>query len=82
MQAAGFVAHCPYELGNWVEVAIVEGMAITGYPRKIGTASMRITDIITQHSLKSGAVRFLYEMDGKKIMELIPWQQLAGGEKY
>ena len=40
------MAHCPYEIGDIVEVAIVEGMAITGYPRKLGTAEMRITDIV------------------------------------
>ena len=35
MQQAIFTAHCPYELGDIVEVAIIEGMAITGYPEKI-----------------------------------------------
>ena len=28
MQQAIFTAHCPYELGDIVEVAIIEGMAI------------------------------------------------------
>lgn len=56
MQQAVFMAHCPYELGDIVEVAIIEGMAITGYPRRLGTAEMQITDIITEHSLKNGTV--------------------------
>ena len=56
MQQAIFTAHCPYELGDIVEVAIIEGMAITGYPRRLGTAEMQITDIITEHSLKNGTV--------------------------
>ncbi len=77
MQAAGFVARCPYELGDRVEVAIVEGMAITGYPRKAGTALMEITDILAVHSVKKGTVTFLYELDGKKQMQLIPWEELA-----
>lgn len=81
MQAAGFVAHCPYELGDRVEVALVDGMAITGYPRKLGTALMTITDILAVHSVKKGTVTFLYELDGKKQMQLIPWQELAGGKR-
>lgn len=81
MQARGFIAHCPYELGDTVEVAIIDGMAITGYPRKAGTALMTITDILTIHSAKRGTVSFLYELDGKKQTQLIPWQELTGGAK-
>lgn len=81
MKQAAFLAHCPYEIGDRVEVVIVEGMAIIGYPSKGRMAGMRITDIITQHSLKRGTVRFLYELDGKKPMELIPWEELVGGTK-
>lgn len=44
MQQAVFTAHCPYELGDIVEVAIIEGMAITGYPRRLGTAEMQINE--------------------------------------
>lgn len=77
MQQAVFIAHCPYELGDIVEVAIIEGMAITGYPRRLGTAEMQITDIITEHSLKNGTVSFIYELDGKKRMRLIPWNELT-----
>lgn len=77
MQQAVFMAHCPYELGDIVEVAIIEGMAITGYPRRLGTAEMQITDIITEHSLKNGTVSFIYELDSKKRMQLIPWNELT-----
>ena len=77
MQAAGFMAHCPYELGDMVEVAMVEGMAITDYPRKAGTALMKITDILTIHSLKRGAVTFRYELDGRKQMQLVSWKDLT-----
>ena len=73
MQQAIFTAHCPYELGDIVEVAIIEGMAI----RRLGTAEMQITDIITEHSLKNGTVSFIYELDGKKRMRLIPWNELT-----
>lgn len=68
---------CNSELGDIVEVAIIEGMAITGYPRRLGTAEMQITDIITEHSLKNGTVSFIYELDGKKRMQLIPWNELT-----
>lgn len=81
MQQAVFTAHCPYELGDIVEVAIIEGMAITGYPRRLGTAEMQITDIITEHSLKNGTVSFIYELDGKKRMQLIPWNELTKRSK-
>lgn len=81
MQAAVFKAHCPYELGDRVEVALVDGMAITGYPRHAGTALMQITDILTIHSLKTNTVTFLYELDGKKKMQLVAWNELAGGRK-
>ncbi|MDD3488782.1 MAG: hypothetical protein PHR62_02720 [Paludibacter sp.] len=77
MQKAVFLARCPYEIGDKLEIAMIEGMAIIGYPRSLGTALMTITDIITQHSLKSGRVTFIYELDGKKKVELIPWQELT-----
>ena len=77
MQKAAFLVHCPYEIGDKVEIAMIDGMAITGYPRSIGTAQMTITDIITQHSLKNGQVTFIYELNGTKKVELIPWQELT-----
>jgi hypothetical protein len=81
MQKAEFIAYCPYELGDTVEVSIIEGMGVIGYPRKAGTALMTITDIIAEHSLKKGTVSFIYELDGKKKMQLIPWQELVGNQK-
>ena len=77
MHARLVMGHYPYELGDIVEVVIIEEMAITGYPRRLGTAEMQITDIITEHSLKNGTVTFIYELDGKKRMQLIPWNELT-----
>lgn len=79
MQKAGFVAYSPYELGDKVEITIIEGMAITGYPKMVstGTALMTITDILAVHSLKNNQVTFLYELDGRKRMQLIPWEELV-----
>ena len=81
MQARGFAAHCPYELGDTIEVVITDSIAITGYPGKAGKALATITDILTIHSAKKGAVTFLYELDGREIMQLIPWLELTGGVK-
>lgn len=36
-----------------------------------------ITGVITEHSLKNGTVSFIYELDGKKRMRLIPWNELT-----
>lgn len=77
MQKAAFLAHCPYEIGDKLEIAMIDGMAITEYPGSLGNALMTITDIITQHSLKSGRVTFIYELDGMKKVELIPWKELT-----
>lgn len=67
MQQAVFMAHCPYELGDIVEVAIIEGMAITGYPRRLGTAEMQITDIITEHSLKTARYHLFMNWTVKNV---------------
>jgi hypothetical protein len=80
MQRAAFIAHCPYELGDIVQVAIIEGMAVTGYPRQIGTQRMRITDILAVHSIKNNTVTFLYDLEGEhgtKRVPLIPWEELT-----
>ena len=79
MQKAGFVAYSPYELGDKVKITLIEGMAITGYLKMVstGTAFMTITDILAIHSLKNNQVSFLYELDGKKTMELTPWEELV-----
>lgn len=77
MQQAVFMAHCPYELGDRVEIVMIDGMAVTGYPSRVKSGKMTITDILTVHSLKNGVVSFLYELDGHKKTELIPWQELT-----
>ena len=58
MQAVGFKAWCPYEIGDRVK-----------FDRCGDQRVMEITDIITQMSAKTGAVRFLLELDnGKKYV--------------
>lgn len=77
MQQAVFMAHCPYEIGDRVEIVMIGGMAVTGYPSRAKSGKMTITDILTVHSLKNNIVSFLYELDGHKRTELIPWKELT-----
>lgn len=48
MQKSGFIATCPFELGDRIQC---------------GEKQAAITDIIAVHSLKKGSVTFLYEFD-------------------
>ncbi len=60
MQAVGFKAWCPYEIGDRVKVCQCGDLRV-----------MEITDILTQMSAKTGAVRFLLELDnGEKYVSL------------
>ena len=77
MLIAAFIAHCPYEIGDKVEVTMIDGMAVSGYPSRIKSGEMTITDILTLHSLRSGTVNFICELDNRKKVELIPWNELV-----
>lgn len=83
MQKAAFIAHSPYELGDTIEVAVFEGIAVTGYPRSIGTKVVKITDIMALHSLKNNTVTFLYDLEeisGKasyRKIQIVPWAELV-----
>lgn len=48
MQKAGFVATCPFEIGDRIQC---------------GSKQVTITDILAVHSLKNHSVTFLYEFD-------------------
>lgn len=74
MQTTTLGARCPYKIGDRVEVAFMDGVAFTGFPRRDVTALMQITDILTIHSLKGNEVTFAYELDSKKVMMLVDWQ--------
>lgn len=62
MKAAVFSAKCPYEIGDRVNVVKAAGSNENGQLFSIGVAT--ITDIACTHYLKSGEVRFTYELDG------------------
>lgn len=65
MQQAAFMAICPFELGDSI--------------LKNGTCKT-ITDILTVHSLKTGRVAFLYELDNSGHSEPIRGQVERVGE--
>lgn len=65
MQKAAFMAVCPFELGDSI---LKEGTSKT------------ITDILTVHSLKTGRVVFLYELDNSGHQEQITGRVERVGE--
>lgn len=62
MQVVAFSAKCTYEIGDRVNVIKAEGNNKNGQLFSVGVAT--ITDIACTHYLKSGEVRFTYELDG------------------
>lgn len=62
MKVAAFSAKCPYEIGDRVNVVQQAGKNENGKLFSVGVAT--ITDIACIHYLKSGEVRFTYELDG------------------
>lgn len=83
MQKAVVRAYSPYEVGDTVEVTILEGMAVTGFPKDIRTMVMKITDILTLHSFKNNTVTFLYDLESvnEKVscskIRIVPWVELV-----
>jgi hypothetical protein len=83
MQKAAFIAHSPYELGDTIEVVVFEGIAVTGYPRATGTKAVKITDIMTLHSLKNNTVTFLYDLEeisskaSYRKIQIVHWAELV-----
>lgn len=65
MQKAAFMVVCPFELGDSI---LKEGTSKT------------ITDILTVHSLKTGQVVFLYELDNSGHQEQIKGRVERVGE--
>ena len=65
MQKAAFMAVCPFELGDTI---------LRGGTRKT------VTDILTVHSLKTGQVIFLYELDNSGQQEQITGRVERVGE--
>lgn len=76
MQAAGFVAHCPYEVGDKVNITLHGGIGIVGGPVTARSAEVTITDIFAVHSVKRNQVTFMYEINDTKVLKLVDWEVL------
>lgn len=68
-----FKARCPFEIGDEIKsrratpvhhTTDAEGHPLPGYYVDIIEETHIITDIVCMHSVKSGTVEFLYELDG------------------
>lgn len=58
MVKAKFKAVCPYELGDKIE-----------FKKGDKVHTMTITDILTEHSVKTGKVKFRLELDGWYMLD-------------
>lgn len=76
MQAAGFVARCPYEVGDKVNITFQGGIGIVGGPVTARSAEVTITDIFAVHSVKRNQVTFMYEINDTKVLKLVDWEVL------
>lgn len=74
MQAAGFVAHSPYEVGDKVNITLHGGIGIVGEPVTARSAEVTITDILAVHSCKRQQVNFMYEINETKVLQLVEWE--------
>lgn len=80
MQAAGFVARCPYEVGDKVNITFQGGIGIVGGPVTARSAEVTITDILAVHSCKRQQVTFMYEINETKILHLVEWEAVKNGK--
>jgi len=76
MQVAGFVVHCPYEVGDKVNITLQGGIGIVGGPATTRTAEVTITDILAVHSVKRNQLTFIYEIENTETIHLISWEDL------
>lgn len=68
MVIAEFKARCPFEIGDIIKsrkmIPSSADVKKFGFPRYIVEDTHTITDIVCMHSVKTGTVEFLYELDG------------------
>lgn len=80
MQQSAFVAHCPYEVGDKVNITFCEGVAVIGGPVTAKTEEVTITDILAVHSFKRQKVTFMYEINNTKVLQLVEWEAVKYGK--
>ncbi len=80
MQKSAFVACCPYEIGDKVNITFYDGVGVIGGPVTARTAEVVITDILAVHSCKRQQVTFMYEINNTKVMHLVEWEAAKHGK--
>ena len=80
MQQSAFIAHCPYEVGDKVDITFYEGGVVIGGPVTAKTAEVVITDILAVHSFKRQQVTFMYEINNNKVLQLVEWEAVKHGK--
>ena len=80
MQQSAFIAHCPYEVGDKVDITFYEGVVVIGGPVTAKTAEVVITDILAVHSFKRQQVTFMYEINNNKVLQLVEWEAVKHGK--
>ncbi len=80
MQQSAFIARCPYEIGDKVNITFYDGVAVIGGPITASTAEVVITDILAVHSCKRQQVTFMYEINNTKVLHLVEWEAVKHGK--
>lgn len=91
MQKSAFIARCPYETGDKINIIFAKGTDIVSgiFSRCIGivngpvterTEEVTITDILAVYSCKRQQVTFMYEINNDKVMQLIEWEAVKLGK--
>lgn len=79
MQQSAFIAHCPYEVGDKVNITLYDGIGVIGAPITSRTEDVVITDILAIHSFKRQQVTFMYEINSAKVLKFVDWEAVKNG---
>ena len=80
MQQSAFIAHCPYEVGDKVNITLYDGIGVIGAPITARTEDVVITDILAIHSFKRQQVTFMYEINSAKVLKFVDWEAVKNGK--
>lgn len=83
MQKSAFIARCPYEVGDKVNITFYNGnygIGVIGGSVTAETAEVIITDILAVHSFKRQQVTFMYEINNDKVLQLVEWEAVKHGK--
>lgn len=83
MWQSTFLAVCPYEIGDKLAVGVKGDTLLVNCPKEELTAEVKITDIITIHSIKRKTVCFMFEIFGGisgKLWKIADWKDAQDNE--